>query len=433
MVRFKWEVNFKESEIGMLKTDGIVHYIFGHGVCGKIPKDWKVKRINEDYNVNTGERVSPTNEGLFPVFGANGFSGYSHNFLIDKKAIITGRVGTLGQVYRVDGKVNVSDNALYITKKREEAVIDFLYYALKLIFSNIEEVLNVGTTQPLIKQSEVQKFSIPFPEYKEQERIATVLSWFDDLIENKRRQNEVLEKVAMAVFKSWFVDFEPFRDGEFVPSELGEIPKGWTVKPIGELAEIRNGLSYSGKEKFEEPVEGSYIFITLNNAIEGGGFKPVYAWIKSDRIKEHHFLEEGDLIIPNTEQTKDERLLGSPGIVFFPPDYKKDKGVYSMDIVRIAPKDGYYKFYLYLYLMFTREESASFNSGTNVLHFDIQNFKKNKLVPCPPTPILEKFHSLVEPLFRKVILNQKQIMVLRKVRDTLLPLLVFGKLRVEEL
>ncbi|MEM2145017.1 MAG: restriction endonuclease subunit S [Candidatus Jordarchaeaceae archaeon] len=120
MVRFRWEVNFKESEIGMLTTKGTAHYIFAHGVCGKIPKDWKVKRINEDYDVNTGERVSPTSEGPFPVYGANGFSGYSHNFLIDKDAIITGRVGTIGQVYRVNSKSNISDNALYITKKRKK-------------------------------------------------------------------------------------------------------------------------------------------------------------------------------------------------------------------------------------------------------------------------------------------------------------------------
>jgi type I restriction enzyme S subunit len=63
--------------------------------------------------------------------------------------------------------------------------------------------------------------------------------------------------------------------------------------------------------------------------------------------------------------------------------------------------------------------------------FDLKNFKENYFIPIPPPPILQKFHSLVEPLFQKIILNQKQIMVLRKIRDTLLPLLVFGKLRVE--
>jgi type I restriction enzyme S subunit len=265
----------------------------------------------------------------------------------------------------------------------------------------------------------------------EDTRIGSILAWFDDLIENKKRQNEILEKTSMAIFKNWFIDLEPFRDVEFESSKLGEIPKGWEIKPIGELAEVRNGLSYSGKEKFEEPVDGSCLFITLNNAVEGGGFKPVYAWIKSDRIKEHHLLEEGDLIIPNTEQTKDERLVGSPGIVFFPPDYEGKKGVYSHHITKILPFEQKLGLFLHLFLRFTREDSASFATGTGVLGMDVHNFKKNKLVIVPSRPVLEKFHSLVKPLFQRTITNQKEIMVLRKIRNTLLPLLVFGKLRVE--
>ncbi len=283
--------------------------------------------------------------------------------------------------------------------------------------------LNLFTKQKLV----------PYPPLAEQSRIAQVLSYFDDLIENKKMQNKVLEEMAMAIFKNWFVDFEPFKDGEFVYSEeLGkEIPKGWEVKAIGEIAKLTNGLSYSGKEKSEEPVEGCLIFITLNNAVEGGDFKPEYAWIKSERIKEKHIINEGDLFIPNTEQTKDERLLGSPGIVVFPPDYK-GQGVCSHHITKISVFDSKHKFYLYLYLKFTREESASFATGTGVLGLDVDNFKKNKLIIIPPRKtILEKFNSLVEPLFQKIILNQKQIMTLKKIRDTLLPQLVFGKLRVE--
>jgi type I restriction enzyme S subunit len=273
---------------------------------------------------------------------------------------------------------------------------------------------------------------IPYPKPSEQIRIATVLSCFDELIENKKRQKDILEATASAIFKNWFVDFEPFKDGGFVESELGEIPVGWDIRPIGELADVRNGSSYTGEEKFEDQVEGSHIFITLNNAIEGGGFKPVYAWIKSDRLKEYHFLEEGDLIIPNTEQTKDERLLGSPGIVFFPPEYVDKKGVYSHHITKISPHSEEYKLFLYFLLRFTRENSASFATGTGVLGMDIENFRKNKLVIVPPSRVIRRFRSIIEPLVQKVIVNQKQIMILRRVRDDLLPLLVFGKLRVEE-
>jgi type I restriction enzyme S subunit len=303
---------------------------------------------------------------------------------------------------------------------------------LNFISGRIDETIT-GTGQPQITKETLEPFLIVFPPLPEQSRIANVLSWFDDLIEVKKRQNEILEKTAMAIFKSWFIDFEPFRDGEFVYSEeLGkEIPKGWEVKKIGELAELTNGISYKGDEKYEEPIDDGMIFITLNNILRGGGFKTEYSWIKSERIKEHQTLNEEDLIIANTDMTQEAKVIGSPAIVVFPSDYK-GKGVYSHHITKITPKRGELKFFLYSYLKISQNENATFSTGTNVLGLDIDNFKRNKIIILPPSHILQFFHSLVEPLFQKIILNQKQIMTLRKIRDTLLPLLVFGKLRVEE-
>jgi type I restriction enzyme S subunit len=421
MLKFRWETEFKESEIG------------------EIPKDWDEKKL-KDIIVDISKGKTPQKRhGDLPYLSAKFLRGEEEpelyydkeagTFVDENDIIILWDGSNSGEIFK--GKKGLLASTMCELILKEQVSKKFIYYVLKSKEDELKDAKS-GTDDRHVDKDYFLTISIPYPHPLEQERIASVLSWFDDLIENKKRQNEVLEKTAMAIFKSWFMDFEPFKHEEFVDSPLGEIPGGWNVKPIGELAEIRNGLSYSGKEKFEEPVDGSYVFITLNNAIEGGGFKPVYAWIKSNRIKEHHFLREGDLIIPNTEQTKDERLLGSPGIVFFPPNYKNAKGVYSHHITKISPYDTKYTLFLYLFLRFTREDSASFATGTGVLGMDIDNFKKNKLVVIPSKPILEEFHALVEPLFRKIILNQKQIMVLRKIRDALLPLLVFGRLRVEE-
>ncbi|WAM34097.1 restriction endonuclease subunit S [Caldicellulosiruptor morganii] len=446
MVKFRWETEFKETEIG------------------EIPNNWEVENLErvikslESGNRPKGGKLNHNPNGILSIGGENiswdgelilenclrfdkEFYEKSKKGKIEKFDILLVKDGaTIGKLAFVkdvpEGKAMVNEHIFLIKTDQNKYNPRFLYYYL---FSEVGQTLiqNTisGSAQGGINKKFINSIKVPKLELSEQSRIASILSWFDDLIENKKKQNEILEKTAMAIFKSWFVDFEPFKGEELVfNEELGrEIPKGWDVKAIGKIAEIRNGLSYTGKEKLEEPVEGSYIFITLNNAVEGGGFKPVYAWIKSNRIKEHHFIKEGDLIIPNTEQTKDERLLGSPGIVFFPPDYELDKGVYSMDIVRIMPTKYFYKYYLYLHLYFTREETATFHTGTSILHFDIRNFKKNKFILIPPQAVLEKFNNLIEPLFKKIILNQKQIMTLKKVRDTLLPLLVFGKLRVEEI
>jgi type I restriction enzyme S subunit len=424
MVRLRWEVDFKDSEIGMLKTDGSAHYIFAHGVCGRIPKDWKIKRIDDEYKVNTGERVSPDSEGLFPVYGANGFSGYSKNFLIEKEAIITGRVGTIGQVFRVKGKVNISDNALYITKRNEESVIDFLYYALKLIFSNIEEVLNVGTTQPLIKQSEVQKFSIHFPEREEQERIASVLSWFDDLIENKKRQNAVLEKTAMAIFKSWFIDFEPFEDEEFINCDIRKMPKTWETKKIKEVGEVGGGSTPSTKNK--EYWNGEVAWITPKDLADRYTDNFVYI-SKGERNITKKAVEECSLRLfpPNTVLLTSRAPIGYVAIA-------ENYLTTNQGFKNIIPKDPVYCEFIYCFLKYNVEYLRDIAGGSTFSEITAETLKEVELI-IPPTPILLRFHKLVNSLFQKILLNQKEIMVLRRVRDVLLPLIVFGRLRVEEI
>ncbi|MEM2145016.1 MAG: restriction endonuclease subunit S [Candidatus Jordarchaeaceae archaeon] len=255
------------------------------------------------------------------------------------------------------------------------------------------------------------------------------MSWFDKLIENKKRQNEVLEKVAMAIFKSWFIDFEPFQDGEFVSSELGEIPEQWCVKPLEEVAKLFKGVSYSSSDIGSEP-QGS-LFITLNNFLRGGGFKSEYDYYIGSKVRDEQKVKEGDLIIALTDMTPLAKVVGAPAIVSLPYGY--DFGVISLDCGKLHLRKECLRFYLYLYLKHTQEENSTFANGVNVLHLNTNLFMRNKLILMPPEPILEKFHALVEPLFQKIALNQKQILVLRKVRDTLLPLLVFGKLRVEEI
>ncbi len=417
MVKFRWETDFKETEIG------------------KIPKDWEVKELGKLFKVKNGKRPPlVNNDDEYEIWGANGLMGYTSNYNETGELLVTGRVGTLGNVFYIPAgyKIWVSDNALIMQRKDNNSVIKFYFYHLSVRNKELIE-LNVGSTQPLITQRDLKNIKVPYPPSEEQTRIATVLSWFDDLIENKKKQNEILEKITMAIFKSWFIDFEPFQDEEFVYNEELdiEIPKGWEVKPIGEVADFTNGLSYKGSEKLDKYEDGAYVFITLNNIEERGGFKTEFAWIKSDRLKERHFVKEGDLIFANTEQTKTGRLLASPAFVVFPPDYEMDIGVYSHHITKVSPKKEYYKSYLYLIFRSYQEYIAqTYYTGTGVWGFDLKNFEQNYLIPIPPQPVIQRFHSLVEPIFKKIINNQKQILTLKKIRDVLLPQLVFGRLRV---
>jgi type I restriction enzyme S subunit len=297
--------------------------------------------------------------------------------------------------------------------------------------------MDSGSAIPSTSRDSFYLLSVNVPPLPEQHVIADILGTFDDKIAINQEMNKTLEKIGQALFKHWFIDFEfpneegePYKSsgGEMVDSELGEIPKGWEIKPLVEVAIFLRGFSYSGAEKFSTP--NGYVFITLNNVKEGGGFKPEYAWIKSDRLKEHHFLKEKDLIITNTEQTKDGRLLAFPGIVYFPQDYDGKVGVFSHHITRVVQKDTNSKYFLYYFLLVTQNESVAFHTGSVIWGLDVNSFANHRHVVWAPTDIMIKFEQILENIFEKIILNQKEITALSSIRDSLLPRLMSGKIRV---
>jgi type I restriction enzyme S subunit len=440
MLRFRTETQFYETAIGSIPKDWKQMAV---GNC----VTWEKDSINPQHSPNEVfylYSIPSYDSGRIPKRVCGREIG-SNKILVETGQILFSKLNPrFPRIWMITENSShrkiASTEFLCLTPRK--AIVDTSYLEKVLssdfFIAQVSETVG-GTTgsRERLKQEVILETLIPYPPtLPEQSSIAAILSRFDELIENKMRQNGILEAAALAVFRNWFVDFEPFKYQGLVDSALGKIPTGWQVKPIGDLADLRNGLSYSGSEKYDEPVEGSYVFITLNNVVEGGGFKTEYAWIKSDRISEQHFLDEGDLFLTNTHfgvgGAEVERLLATPALVIFPNGYAKTKGVCSHHITKILPYNPNHRLFLYLFLKVTREDSVSFATGTGVLGLDMDNFKKNKMVPCPPEPILEKFVSIVEPLFEKMTVNKKQIMTLREVRNALLRPLLFGRLRVEE-
>jgi len=235
MLKFKWETEFKKTEIG------------------EIPKEWEVKRLGDVVKIYQGKNISTLklkDEG-YPVFGANGLIGFCDSYHYeDSQVLIACRGSTCGIINWSLPKSFINNNAMALIPEEKTNKI-FLYYLMDVNYKigKIHETVT-GTGQPQITKQTLNPFQIPLPPPTEQSRIATILSWFDDLIENKKRQNEILEKTAMAIFKSWFVDFEPFKDEEFVYNEeLGkEIPKGWEVEKLGKFVSTQYGFTASGEE-----------------------------------------------------------------------------------------------------------------------------------------------------------------------------------------
>ena len=354
----------------------------------------------------------------YPVFEVNGLIGYTDTYHYEEpQVLIACRGSTCGIINWSFPKSFVNNNAITLLPKSIDK--KFLYFPMQLNFisGRIDETIT-GTGQPQITKETLEPFLIFYPPLSEQSRIATVLSWFDDLIENKKRQNEILEKTAMAIFKSWFIDFEPFRvcpeqergNYEFVYNEeLGkEIPKGWTVKKIGEIAEIIMGQSPPSKFYNEDGIGIPFI----QGKGQLGKYTPqttIFCSCDGKLARIYDILLTVRAPVGELNLADKEYIIG--------------RGIASI-------RSNYWPF-LFLYFNFNRELLKSLEKGTTydaILKEDIENF----LAVIPPPHILQSFQSLMEPLFQKIILNQKQIMTLRKIRDTLSPLLVFGKLRIEE-
>jgi len=242
-MKFRWETEFKETEIGEIPRDWEVEQIkdiakvtTGGTPSRKEPRYWngkinwlKSQEVNDNYIYETEEKISE--EGMK---NSNAKIIYPPGTLV----IAIYAAPTAGRVSILKTFTTINQALAALESKNNK----FLFYSF---IANRERLLlqASGAAQQNLNLELLKEFLIPYPPLPEQNRIATILSYFDDLIENKKRQNEILEKTAMAIFKNWFIDFEPFKDGEFVDSELGKIPKGWEVKKLKNFAYITMGQS----------------------------------------------------------------------------------------------------------------------------------------------------------------------------------------------
>jgi len=414
-LKFKWETEFKETEIG------------------EIPKDWEVKKIKDFYNLKYGITASSNEYGNCRLLRQTDLKEGIINpvsipyaeieidriekYLLKEDDLVISRIANVGSIGYVNSRIlNSIDKTLvfgsYLLKfeKTREIHNKFTFYFLSSSqMQNYIKSIAEGSTRQNTNAKVVGAFPLCVPSsFEEQSRIATVLSWFDDLIENKKKQNEILEKTAMTIFKSWFIDFEPFKDEEFVDSELGRVPKGWGVKSLGSISEIIMGQSPPSKFYNEEGIGLPFI----QGKGQFGKYTPNTTTYCSKLMK---LAKPYDILITVRAPVGELNLADKEYII--------GRGLASL-------RSQYWTF-LYLSLAINEDLLKSLGRGTTydaIIKEDLDSFP----LLIPPKPILQKFHQLVEPLFQKIILNQKEIMVLRQVRDALLPLLVFGKLRVEE-
>jgi len=213
-------------------------------------------------------------------------------------------------------------------------------------------------------------------------------------------------------------------------TEFSEFPKDCEVKRLREITELQRGLSYSGREKSKDEIPNGYLFLTLNSVKEGGGLKEDgWTWIKSDRLRERHFVREGDIVIANTEQSKDGSLIGSPAIVHFPEWYKKDKAVFSHHISKLLLKVSNLDVnFLFYYLSFVQPLARKYHTGTGVWGLNVDSWAKDLLVPIPPLEEQKKIVEILNTVDFIITDTTNLIEKLRVIKEKTLNLLITGKI-----
>ena len=298
-------------------------------------------------------------------------------------------------------------------------------------FESYIKPITTGVNVPHISGNQISNFLFLLPPLPTQRKIAAILSAYDDLLENNTRRIRILEEMAQAIYREWFVHFRfPGHEGvRMVESEMGLIPEGWEVVSLINEIEAIKGLSYKGSGLSDEGMP----LHNLNSVLEGGGYK--YQGIKFyiGDFKDKHRLNPGDIIVTNTEQGFEYRLIGFPAIV---PKSFGHEGIFSHHIFRVRPLfTSWLSTSFIYYLLMTdlvRNQIIAYANGTTVNMLSKEGLEKPKFAK-PPKKLIELFEEIADPTFRLIEAYIDKNTTLRKTRDLLLPKLISGEIDVSDL
>ncbi|MGK7958141.1 MAG: restriction endonuclease subunit S [Crocosphaera sp.] len=365
----------------------------------------------------------------------------------DVVIVRTGKPGSAAIIPEWLKEANCSD--LVIVRPGNDLDARFLVYYLNSLASHHINSHLVGAVQQHFNVGSARTLRLKLPPLPEQKAIASILSSLDDKIELNQQMNQTLEAMARAIFKSWFVDFDPVRakmagkqpvgmdaatanlfPDSFEESALGLIPKGWEVIKLEKLIDIKHGYAFKGEFFSTEP-QGD-ILLTPGNFAIGGGFKEDKFKYYVGEVPDEYILQEGDLLVTMTDLSKASDTLGYPA--FIPPE-KEYRYLHNQRLGKIIFKSHIPVTNLYLYYLLRtdayRHEVLASATGTTVKHTSpnrIQAFE----FPFPNNNLAFKFDSLVKPFYQKHSYNNLQSETLANIRDTLLPKLMSGEIRVKE-
>ena len=355
-------------------------------------KAWRECLLGDIVNLKRGYDL-PQNErssGPFPVVSSSGITDHHSEAKVKAPGVVTGRYGTLGQVFFIETDYWPLNTSLYVQDFKGNDPRFICYFLGTLSFGS----QNAAGAVPGVNRNHLHAMQVRIPPLPIQHRIASILSAYDDLIENNQRRMRILEDMARSLYREWFVKFRfpGHEKAKMVSSPLGDIPEGWEVMKLGEVVELNYGkaLKKEDRKDGEFPVFGSSGIVGTHDVA----------------------LVKGPGIIVGRK--------GNVGSVFW-----CDEDFFVIDTAFFVTSSLPLRFLFYVFptLNFINSDAAVPGLSRN------QAYTVELIVP--PLTLLEKFCGLAGTIEGQAATLQRQIHNLRRTRDLLLPRLMSGQIDVE--
>ncbi|EFF8445315.1 MULTISPECIES: restriction endonuclease subunit S [Enterobacteriaceae] len=290
----------------------------------------------------------------------------------------------------------------------------FLKYSLISIKDELLSLSEIGGTRNALTKSMLENLKLFVPSVIEQKAIASVLSSLDDKIDLLHRQNKTLESMAETLFRQWFIE---------------ETHADWEITTLDCHITVAKGLSYKGAGLTTS--DNGIPLFSLNSVLEGGGYKSAGIKYYNGDFKERHIIKPGDIIVANTEQGHEYRLIGYPAII---PKTESELSIYTHHLFKISINDDSYLTNAFLYYLLCskdmHEQVVAATNGSTVNQLSADGLQRPEF-KLPPECMVKEFTTQIDFFWKKISINNSQIKNIESLRDTLLPKLMSGEVRVQ--
>ena len=414
--------------------------------------EWRDVALGEVLELKRGYDLPQKDRSLgkVPLVSSSGVTDRHAVSMAKGPGVVTGRYGTLGKVFYIREDFWPLNTTLYVRDFKGNNPRFISYFLSSLDFLAYSDKAAV----PGLNRNDLHQARVRLPaNIDEQRTIAHILGTLDDKIELNRRMNETLEAMARALFKSWFVDFDPVRakhalrkvegaegrpstsSGQAFPglpkpladlfpdsfedSELGEIPKGWTVKPVADLADIAGGTTPSTKES-EYWGGGTHAWATPKDL---SGLSVPVLLDTERRITDAGLSQIGSGLLPRGTVLLSSRApIGYLAIAEIPV-------AINQGFIAMTPNIGTSNLFLLMWARVAHEVIVSRANGSTFLEVSKANFRPIQVV-TPSADVMQAFEQRARPLFERMVECERESRTLAALRDSLLPKLISGELRV---